>query len=240
MDQNRQIISERKIRNRVSADEQMAENIEAAVGIFRFLDLEYAVFGSCGIQTYFDCFFQLPNDLDVIVRRGDVDKLRSYCAENGHEFVEEVGRSKIFINAFPVQIIPEWFTALDKSIDAVFGRIDLSGFISDSVTNYVKLVSASSTPKINVLPVEMCLFLDLIRTIYTNSLMRVYFVFRHLEIDHKKFGSIIENNSVFTATILQRLDGYILKLNAISHFSKDDILIAQSKIAELRRHIGGA
>src|SRR6185503_4240315 len=94
---------------RVSADEQMAERIAAVIEIFRSLELEYVIFGSCAIQTYFDCFFQLPNDLDVIVNERDFLRLSSYCAQKGHRVVEEIGRSKIYVNEFPVQVIPGRF-----------------------------------------------------------------------------------------------------------------------------------
>lgn len=226
-----------RVRERVSADERMAENISAVVEMFRELDLDYAIFGSCGIQTYFNYFFYLPNDLDVIIRKADIHKLRSYCMENGYSFVEEVGRSKICVNGLFVQVIPGYFSVVDKSTNTIIAEIDLSTFISSSVTNHVKLLCASTIPKINVVSVEGWLFIDLIRTINTNSLMRFYFVFRYLAIDNREFGMIMRNNIRFTATILQRLDEYTLKLKEMSHFSKDEILPVQNKIADLRKHI---
>jgi hypothetical protein len=223
--------------SRVSADDRVAESIAAIVEVFHRLELDYAMFGSCGIQTYFDYFFRLPNDLDVIIRRDDVPKLRNYCTEEGHEFVEELGRSKMHINGFPVHVIPEFFSSVNKATNTIFARIDLSSFISDSVVKRVHLACASITPKINVVRLEMCLFMDLIRTMNTNSLMTTYFVFRQLEIDDGEFEAIVRSNNDFAATILRRLNECAVKLNDVAYFSKEDILFAQNRIAELRKAI---
>jgi hypothetical protein len=237
MAQNNQMINEYNINNKVSADERAAESIAITVAIFRRLELDYAIFGSCGIQTYFDHFFRLPNDIDVIIRRNDISKLKAYCIENGHEFVEEVGRSKIYVYGFPVHIIPELFSIVNKENNSIIAQIDLSSFIFNSVAKHVNLLCASSVPKINVAPIEMCLFMDLIRTIQTNSLMTIYFVFRYLDIDDQKFNAVVQNYHDFAATIFRRLSEYPAKLDHLYYFSKEDILFARNRIANLKRSI---
>ncbi|HKO95556.1 MAG TPA: hypothetical protein VJU86_01090 [Pyrinomonadaceae bacterium] len=224
-------------RNQISADQGVAESVATVVAMFQELRLDYALFGSCGIQTYFDCFFRLPNDIDVIVRKEAISKLKAYCTQLGHTYEEELGRSKLHINGFPVHIIPECFSCIDKVANTVFARIDLSTFISNAVTKQVNLPCASTSPIVNVVCFEMCLFMDLIRPVNTNSLLTSYFVFRHIDIDEGEFGAIVRNNILFATTIVRRLNECANALSGVTYFSKGDIRFAQNKMADMRRTI---
>jgi hypothetical protein len=223
--------------NNRSADEQVAQSVAAVTGMLRVLGIDYAVFGSCGIQTYFKHFFRLPNDIDIIVRNDAVSALRAYCAEEGHEFIEEFGRSKMYFGGFPVHIIPGLFSSINKATNMIFAQIDLGGSISDTVGRRMRLPCATSEPEIKVAPLELCLFMDLLRTVNTKSLMTVFFVFRHLDIDDRKFWAIVYDNCAFAETIRRRLEEYPAKLNEVGHFSDEGVLFAQTKMSKLRRFI---
>lgn len=220
-----------------SADEQVAQSVAAVAGMMRALGLDYAVFGSCGIQTYFEHFFRLPNDIDIVVEKEAVSALRTYCAEEGHKFIEEFGRSKVHLGGFPVHVIPGLFSSINKATNMIFAQIDLRSFISETVGRRMRLPCATSEPEIKVAPLELCLFMDLLRTVNTNSLMTVFFVFRHLDIDDGKFWAIVRDNCAFAETIRRRLEEYPAKLNEVSHFSDEGILFAQTKMTKLRRFI---
>lgn len=219
--------------SKASADERIARTVADTVGVFNNLELDYAVFGSCGIQTYFSYFFRLPNDIDIIIHSDSMPRLKEYCMANECPLVEEVGRTKMYLEGFPIHIIPEVFSVIDNTTNTIVAQIDLRDSLCSYVSKVLKMRCASISPQINVASLELCLFLELIRTVNTNSIMTIYFVFRFIDIDRKKFQTILQDNSQFANTICWRLNEYPSFISQMDNHSKVDLMLAQERIWDL-------
>lgn len=228
------------IKNKISEpsdDEKLAVNIMRTVGMLDELKLDYAILGSCGIQSYFDYFLRLPNDLDILIHYENLFKIKNYCQEHNHEFVEQLGRTKISINELSIHIIPDKLNSIDKVTNKIFTRIDLSRFIKHSPKRKVKLLNSSFCPEVHVFSLEVNLLVELVRPIYTGSLMNIFYVMRYLEIDFYLFKTLYSENVDLKEIIVFRLEEYPSKIEKMSYLSNSDIKLAIEKITSLRNSL---
>ena len=84
------------IRNKIaeiSDDLLTCQAIRSAVAIVEGAAADYAVIGSCGLQSYLDCFYRPPNDLDLVLPEDQISAVAAFAEKRGHVFVQQLGRA---------------------------------------------------------------------------------------------------------------------------------------------------
>lgn len=217
----------------VSSDEELVNSVNSIIGIFESIDCEFAIFGSIGIQSYFEHFYRMPTDIDIVVYKNDVQKIARLFKSKAYEIVEGLGRYKIIFPDLSIHLIPEVLSLTDKSSSKILAKIDLASSLSNVVSNPLRLLYSEKSPQIKVLPLEMLLFIEIQRPVYTGSIITLFFVFRDLVIDFLKFKLIVKQNATFYQLILNRLSEYSIKISSLKFFSKNDIQVVRNNIENL-------
>ncbi|MBI1852295.1 MAG: hypothetical protein HYR85_18285 [Planctomycetes bacterium] len=184
--------------------------------------VEYAVLGSCGYQSYFEYFYRLPNDLDVVVTESEMRAVLAVASARGYRIIEQRGRKRLVVDTFPVHLIPNDMNIVDKDRDVVIAKICLGPYIARSGIKVARLINSEVVCRMRVFPVEVVVFVDLIRPIYTGSLMNMFFVFRDLDIDCDMFARVVASNRVVKEIIDARLAAFPERLMKLKVFSESE------------------
>ncbi len=225
------------IRNKIgeaSDDERFSLNVEEVIRMLNAINIDYAVLGSCGIQTYLDYFFRLPNDLDVVTEYAFLPKIRELCSDKNYQFIEQLGRVKMTINELAVHIIPEKLNSIEKVSNQIFTQINLKPYMKLGQLRDIRLLGALTHPKIFVFPLEVNLFVEFIRPIYTGSLMNVFYSTRYLDIDIALLKKIFTENPDLNKIVLTRLNEYSKKIKEMTYLKHSDIEESVRRIVSLR------
>lgn len=225
------------INKNTSKDQKLANYIKNIIKLFDLEKIEYAMIGSVGVQANFDYFWRLPNDLDIVIRKKDHHKTIALFEGIDCKVIEKKGKLEIRNGELPIHIIPEELILINKTQNSIRAVVDLSSFFSSTVTLRAKFLNANDFIKLKALPLEVNLYLELDRSIYTESIMTIYFIFRHLVVDCPKFVSIMEKNIILSKYTTDRLNEYSKKLDSLLYCSREDIQIAQKQIELLSNYI---
>lgn len=154
----------------MTTDDKIIKALGTIISLAKKLKLEYLIFGSCGIQSYLDNFFRLPNDIDFVLRANEIFLFLESCKENNYKIIEEQGRYKVYIDGFPIHVIPEIFSVINKEDKSVIAKIDFSAAFDYASMNKFSLLLAQEEIKGMVMPLDYTVFMELVRKQDTNSL----------------------------------------------------------------------
>ncbi|RZK20102.1 MAG: hypothetical protein EOO43_11335 [Flavobacterium sp.] len=217
----------------ISNDEIFIGKIQLIDRLLADLSIEYAAFGSCSIQSYFPVFFKTPNDLDIVIWKTEMDRLRSFCEAKNYEVITKYGRLKIFIEKFHLNVISQRLDVITDISKSICGTINLYGFDSKITKRDLNLINSKNVIKIKVLPLEHNLFLELFRAVYTDSLFTVFFIFKSPLWEESKFLELLYTNESFIDLVVSRLLEYSEKIARMEYFQRQDLNKVVDRILNL-------
>ena len=220
-----------------SEDEKIQNFIESIIQIFETLSLDYTVIGSVGIQSFYQYFFKLPNDLDIVIRKEDICFMKEIANQRGFQVVDEIYKITINTNVIPIHLLPGELCIFNKQNDYVYGKVDLNEYLINPRVNSINFLASPNPTSIKVFPIEINLYLELLRPIYTGSIYNLYFIFRYLQIDDRLFGYLMKKNNVFSELIVNRLRGYYERMILLTYNEKKDVQFVQDRIQLLLNKI---
>lgn len=207
----------------MSDDDKVLKRISVFISFLEANKIEYALVGSCGIQSYFSHFYRFPNDVDVVVRSASILEIKQLCTLEGYDCEELFGRLKINIKKLSIHIQPDMMNIVDEINDCIFDVIDLRHYFPKDKNNTLVLLNANSRLPVKVLSLEVNLYLELIRPIYTNSVITLFHIFKFQKLDLDVFNSIYSENVKFQPLITNRLQDYIDIIDRMSYYSRNEI-----------------
>ncbi|WP_298199972.1 hypothetical protein [Desulfosporosinus sp.] len=218
---------------RQSEDDKIVEEISKITEMLTALEIKYAAFGSVGIQSYLDHFIYLPNDFDIVVPRHDINKIEAFCAEKEIQLLEMPGKFRMFIGALPIEIIPEVYSIIDSSNNNTIATVTLGHHLDSAVTNKLTFIGTDKVIASRVLSVEMCIYIQLLRANYTESLIRMFHVFYHRGIEKNVFGAIMMENPKLNRSIVNRLIDLRKRIGSLTCYSHEQVELVMGELLQL-------
>lgn len=210
---------QQNIQNKIAApsdDLLVAGAIVAAAELLRVSEVPAVVIGSCAIQAYLPNFFRLPNDLDLVIHEERIPDVVRSGNIAGHSFEPQLGRGQLLIDDFPVHLIPGEMNVIDKATNTIFTRLDLRQEIASAGFRDLHFLSSALIPRLPVASLEAVLFVELIRPIYTGSLIGLALLLERQTVDHARFGALFEKNVALQQIVLRRIGDYQLQLRRVT------------------------
>jgi hypothetical protein len=230
---------ENKIRG-TSDDELVARVLTEASSLLQEIGAEYAVVGSCAVQSYLPHFYRLPNDLDIVLRDQDTEVVRRVGADRGYEFRDQLGRTRLFIRGFPVHLIPHHMNIIDKSTSTVFTRIDLGACVAAASRRPILLLGTSLRPTLRIISLEAAVFIELIRPVYTGSLTTIAFVLRHCGLEVEQLAELLRSNDAIRPIIEARFEQYLARFDNLALFEAEERAVITTRFKELAETLRSA
>lgn len=227
------------IKNKIAAtsdDEVVGAAISTAIGLLDRAAVKYAILGSCGLQSYFKCCFRLPNDLDVILPEEKIGHVGQLASKQAYVTSAQLGRSQLIINRFPVHLIPYKMNVIDKDTNKVFTRVDLTTELVEAKTREIRFLNSNISIRGKVLSAEAIIFVELIRPLYTGSVMNVALATRDLKLSPSKIIRLLRANPDVRPIIIARLKAYpaaIKRVSFLRQMESRDISLKFSKLASI-------
>lgn len=209
-----------------SADQKVISILIRLKEITALLQIDYLVFGSCGLQSYQEYFYRLPNDIDFIVRKTDLETFLEKCKESDYPILKEQGRHKVFIDDFPVHLIPETFSVITKPSLTVLGTVSFTPPMDSPIVNKVQLMNAKESIAIKVMNLEYCLMMELARKQDTNTFIALLFILNNPRLNVNKFLKLVmEHNFLFSRIkiSIDLISKMLEKYEAISQPNKNNV-----------------
>lgn len=216
-----------------SQDKLITDSIKSLISLLDKLHIIYVMLGSIGIQSYLDYFIRLPKDIDILILKKDLKILIEYCKKEKLKIIKKPGRVKLITENIMIHIIPDEMSIEDRVSKEIFAKIQLSQYLHNPETRNIKLFYCDNTILINVLPVEICLFLELNRPANTNILITIYNVLRKNDVNKKIFASFLKENRVFEDIVLSNLHQYETMIKLLTCDSAKNILTVKTKINQI-------
>lgn len=222
--------NEQNNKNNFSQDTLITNTIKYIISQLDRLNIAYIILGSIGAQSYLDHFIRLPKDIDILIFKKDLKILIEYCKKDKIKVIKKPGRVKLITENIMIHIIPGEMSIEDCVKKEIFAKIQLSQYLYKPVIRNIKLFYSDDNILINVLPVEICLFLELNRPPNTNVLITLFNVLKKCDVNNKIFASFLKKNRVFENIVLSNLLQYETMLNLLTCESVTEILTVKTKI----------
>jgi hypothetical protein len=219
----------------ISDDERVAQAISSVLNLVRACEADYAVIGSCGLQAYLSCFFRLPNDLDLVLPDEGSRRILQGAREMGWEVIEQLGRNKLVVDRFPVHLIPVSMAVIDKATDRIFASVDLSGELATAKEKRVTLVGSTRSPHMRLASLEAILFIEMIRPIYTGSVMGIALALRERDINDEAMAALIRAHRVLQPILMDRVTRLPDAVLRMTILPEPDRELAAKKLRDLWR-----
>lgn len=225
------------VRNKIaeaSDDELTCLAIRSAVSLVESASADYAVIGSCGLQSYLDCFYRPPNDLDLVLPEDHISAVAAIAQQRGHVFVQQLGRARLYIDRFPVHLIPLRMNVIDKTTSKIFASVDHSAAVGQAKPRKLILVGTTVTPVAKVAPLEPIVLGHLIRSIDTGTAMGLGLVLSRNTLDLAVMGAMATENEGVHRVIRARIREYPAILDRLTVLSADDRTRALAQLVALQ------
>lgn len=195
------------IENRIeqsSRDEYIVKCVRYINTFMSNNNFDYIVVGSCGVQSYFDSFYRIPNDIDVVIRGKDEKQFIAKCRQEPGNLVSLLGRMKWDFPEFFAHVLVDEMKLIDVSYDTVFTAVSLTEeFVC--TRNKMDMACAPEAPKIPVASIEMLFILTILRPLDSNALLDVRNLFSRYKFDINRYSLILESNPDVCRIVSSRL-----------------------------------
>jgi hypothetical protein len=226
------------VQNKISAlsdDQRLVRILERTAELVERVEPEYAVIGSCGLQAYLDCFYRLPNDLDLVLSEEGAGRLVEAARGEGADFVEQLGRGKLIIEGYPIHLIPPRMAVIDKDTDHIFTSVDLTGELPAAGHREMTLVGARRSPRLRVASLEAILFVEMVRPIYTGSVMSISLALRENDISEAKMSHLLRENPALGPVLLHRVESLPAVVGRLAILGREDRGRVVARLGDLAR-----
>ena len=176
-------------------DQAIIQSISRFDSHMKDLGIAYSVIGSCAIQSFFDFFVRLPNDLDVVVRSDQASSLFKWSLERGIPLTTQLGRAKMMIGSFPIHILFDRMYLIDTSANVIFSSVGLLFEQRDLQRSTISLVNTDQKLDISVPSLEILLAVHMLSPTDTNDVHLIAEVLRRCDLNPHRMAAFMLRHS---------------------------------------------